>query len=137
MAGAEFASRERGGASSLQVWWPAAVGTARVCRVGSGRAVLRVHECVFLVSARSSSGPWEVCHASHKGAAEALKISCTGAACAAWASVSVWMVGCSCAPSASARIWWMAKTGHSFGAVGVSAVRLCWGMASSCCRPSR
>ena len=60
----------------------------------------------------------------------ALRISCTRAACAAWASVSVRMAGCSCPPIASARIWWIAKTGHRSVAVGVSAVRSCWGMAS-------
>ena len=65
----------------------------------------------------------------------ALKISCTRAACAAQASVSVRMAGCSCPPSASARIWWIAKTGHRLGSVGVSAVGS--GMASICCRPSR
>ena len=65
----------------------------------------------------------------------ALKISCTRAACAARASVSVRMAGCSCPPSASARIWWIAKTGHRLGSVGVSAVGS--GMASICCRPSR
>ena len=42
----------------------------------------------------------------------ALKMSCTRAACAAWASVSVRMAGCSCSPSAGARIWSIAKTGH-------------------------
>ena len=73
MAGAGFASRVRGGASSLQVRWPAAVGRARVCCVGWGGAVPRVHEGVFLVSARGSSGPWGVSHASHKDAAEGIE----------------------------------------------------------------
>ena len=70
MAGAGFASRVRGGASSLRVRWLAAVRGARVCHVGWGRAVPRVHEGVFPVSARGGSGPWGVPHASHKGAAE-------------------------------------------------------------------
>ena len=65
----------------------------------------------------------------------ALKISCTRAACAAWASVSVRMVGCSCSPSASAQTWWIAKTGHRLVAVGVSAVRS--GMASNAGRSGR
>ena len=46
------------------------VGRARVCRVGSGRAVPRVHEGVFPVSARGSSAPWGAFHVSRKGAAE-------------------------------------------------------------------
>ena len=70
MAGAGFASRVRGGASSLQVRWPAAVGRACVCRVGWGGAVPLVHEGVFPVLARGGSRPWGVSHASHKGAAE-------------------------------------------------------------------
>ena len=70
MAGAGFASRVRGSASSLQVRWPAAVGRARVCRVGWGGAVPRVHEGVFPVSAHGASVPWGISHASHKGAAE-------------------------------------------------------------------
>ena len=40
-----------------------------------------------------------------KALRRALKNSCTRAACAARASVSVRMAGCSCPPSASARIW--------------------------------
>ena len=67
----------------------------------------------------------------------ALRISCTRAACAACAFVSVRMLGCSCSPSASARIWWITKKGHRLGAVGVSAVRSRWGMAPGCCSPSR
>ena len=38
---------------------------------------------------------------------------------------------------ASARIWWIAKMEHRLVAVGLSALRSRWGMASSCCRPSR
>ena len=64
-------------------------------------------------------------------------MSCTRAACAAWASVSVRMAGCSCSPIASSRIWWIAKTGHRLVAVGVSAIRSRLRMAFSCCRPSR
>ena len=67
----------------------------------------------------------------------ALRIWCTRAACAAWASVSVRMVGSSCPPSASARIWWILKTGHRLPVAGISVIRWCWGMASSCYRPSR
>ena len=70
MASAGFASRVRGGAPSLQVRWPAAVGRARVCPSGWGGAVPRVHEGVFPVSARGGSGPLGVSHASHKDAAE-------------------------------------------------------------------
>ena len=60
----------RGGVSSLQVRWPAAVGKARLCRVGWGGAVPRSHEGVFPVSARGGPKPWGVSHASHKGTAE-------------------------------------------------------------------
>ena len=70
MAGAGFALRVRGGASSLQVRWPAAVGRGHVCRDRWGGAVLRVHEGVFLVLVRGGSGPLGVSHALHKGAAE-------------------------------------------------------------------
>ena len=70
MAGAGIASPVRGGASSLQVGWRPGVGRARVCRVGWGGSVPRVHEGVFLVLARGSSGPWGVSRALHKGAAE-------------------------------------------------------------------
>ena len=59
------------------------------------------------------------------------------AARAAWAFVSVRIMGYSCSPNASAGISWIAKTGHRLGAVGVSAIRSRWGMASSCCRASR
>ena len=47
------------------------------------------------------------------------------------------MVGSICPPSAGARMWWIAKTGHRFPVAGVSVIRSCWGMASSCCQPSR
>ena len=44
----------------------------------------------------------------------ALNISCTRAACAAWATVSVRMAGCSCSPSASAWIWRIAVLDNAF-----------------------
>ena len=66
----------------------------------------------------------------------ALRMSCTRAACAAWASVQVRIPGCSCPPIATARIGWFAKTGHTLVAPGVSAIRSRWEMASSCYRPS-
>ena len=106
MAVAGLASRVCGCASLLQVMWPAAAQGPRGLPMRRTRALRR-----------------------------ALEISCTRAACAAWASVSVQMAGCSCSPSASARILWIAKTGHRLGAVGVSTVRS--GMASNCCWPSR
>ena len=106
MAAAGLVSRVCGCASSLQVLWPAA-----------------------------AQGPGGLPTRRTRALRRALKISCTRAGCAAWASVSVRMAGCSCSPSASARIWWIAKTGHRLGAVGVSAVGS--GLASNCCRPSR
>ena len=105
MAGAGLVWRVCG-ASSLQVLWPAA-----------------------------AQGPGGLPTRRTRALRGALKISCTRAACAAWASVSVRMAGSSCSPSASAWIWWIAKTGDRLGAVGVSAVRS--GMASNCCWPSR
>ena len=79
MAGAGLASRVCGGASSMQVLWSAA-----------------------------PQGPGGFPTRRTRKLRRALKISCTRAACAAWASVSVRMAGCSCSPSASARIWWIA-----------------------------
>ena len=76
MAGAGLVPRVCGCASSLQVLWPAA-----------------------------AQGPWGLPTRSTRALRRALKISCTRAACAAWASVSLRMAGCSCLPSASARIW--------------------------------
>ena len=67
----------------------------------------------------------------------ALNVSCTRAACVARASVSVRMVGTSCLPSASARFWRIAKTGVRFPVAGLSVVRSCCKMASSCRRLSR
>ena len=101
---------------------------------GRSRVFMRVY-CRFWPAA--AQGPGGFPKRRTRALWRALTISCTRAACAAWASASVWMVGRSCLPSASARIWWIAKTGHRSGAVGASAVRSRWGMASSCCRPSR
>ena len=106
MAGAGLVSRGCGCALSLQVLWPAA-----------------------------AQGPGGLPTRCTRALRRALKISCTIAGCAAGASVSVRMAGCSCSPSARARIWWIAKTGHGFGAVGVSAVRS--GTAPNCCQLSR
>ena len=78
MAGAGLVLRVCGGASLLQVMWPAV-----------------------------AQGPGGFPTRRRRGLRRALKISCTRAACAAWASVSVRMAGCSCSPSASARIWWI------------------------------
>ena len=86
MAGAGLVSCACGRAFSLQVLWLA---------VGQGPGELPTHRTRAL--------------------RRALKISCTTAACAAWASVSVRMAGCSCSPSASARIWCIAKTGAQVG----------------------
>ena len=79
-------------------------------------------------------GPWGFRTRRTRALRRSLRISCTRAACAARASVSMRMAGCSCPPIASARIWSIGKMGHRLVAVGVSAVRSCWGMASSCCR---
>ena len=106
MAGAGLVPRVCGSASSLQVLLPAA-----------------------------AQGPGGLPTRCTRALRRALKISCTRAACAAWASVSVRMAGCICSPSASALIWWIAMTGHRLGAVRVSAVRS--GMAFNCCQPSR
>ena len=106
MAAAGLVSRVRSCVSSLQVLWPAA-----------------------------AQGPGALPTRRTRALRRELKILCTRAACAAWASVSVRMACCSCSPSASARIWWIAKTGHRLGTVGVSSV--CSGMASNCCRLSR
>ena len=132
--------------------WPrACVAVHRHCR-SSGRLRWAGHACAASGGAGRSRIFMRVCSWCRPAVAQgpggfptrrtralrrALKISCTRAACAAWASVSVWMVGCSSLPGASAPIWWIAQPGHRLGAVGVSAVRSRWGMASSCCRPSR
>ena len=76
MAGAGLASRVCGCASSLQVLGPDAAQGPGGRPTRRPRALRRV-----------------------------LKISCTRAACAARASVSVQMAGCRRSPSASARIW--------------------------------
>ena len=75
MAGAGLASRVCGCASSLQVLWRGA-----------------------------AQGPGGFPTRRTRVLRRALKISCTRAACAAWASVSVRMAGCSRSPSPSARI---------------------------------
>ena len=106
MAGAGLVPRVCGCASPLQAPWPAV-----------------------------AQGPGGLPTRRTRALRRALKIVCTRAACAAWASVSVRMAGCSCSPSASARICWIAKTEHRLVAVGVSAVRS--GMAPNCRRPSR
>ena len=142
MTGAGFALRVRSGVSSLHCSCPAAGGRARVCRVGWGGAIPTVLPRVFMrecsrfrLAVVQGSGGFPTRRT--RALPRALRISCTRAACATWASVSVRIAGCICSHSASARIWWIAKTGHRLVAVGVSAVRSCWGMASSCCRPSR
>ena len=76
MAGSGLASRVCSCASSLQVLWPVA-----------------------------AQGPGGFPTRRIKVLRRALKISCTRAACAALASVSVRMADCSWSPSASARIW--------------------------------
>ena len=139
MAGAGFTPRVRGGASSLQVPWPAAVGRARVCHVRWGGAVPHVHEGAFPVSARGGSGFWGVSHASYKGAAEGTEdLVHKGRACRLGLRLSVddglQLLTQRQRPDVVDR-----EDGAraKLGAVGVSAVRLRWGMASSCCRPSR
>ena len=86
-------SRVRRAVSSLRV---AGVGLVpRACGRASSLQVL------WLVAGQGPGG----LPARRTGALRrALKISCTRAACAAHASVSVRMAGCSCPPSASARI---------------------------------
>ena len=113
-----------------------------MCRVPWGRAVPMVSPRVFMMVCSwfrlaVAQGPGGFPMRRTRALRRALGISCTRAACAALASVSVRMAGCSCLLSASARILWIAKTGHRLAEVGVSTVRSRWGMASSCCRPSR
>ena len=116
-------------------WVRSAVSSLRVAGVGLVPcACVRASSLQVLWSA-AGQGPGGLPTRRTRALQRALKISCTIAACAAQASVSVRMAGCSCPPSASARIWWIAKTGHRLGSVGVSAVGS--GMASICCRPSR
>ena len=92
MAGVGFAPRVRGGALSLHCWWPAAVGRARVCRVGWGGAVPTLLPRVFMrVCSRFrltvAQGPGRFPTRRTRALRRALRISCTMAACAAWASV--------------------------------------------------
>ena len=91
-----------------RLWW-----TGQGCAVSGGagwsRVFMRVCSPFWLASAQ---GPEGSPTRSTRALRRALRISCTRAARAARASVSVPMVGCSCSPSASARIWWIAKTGH-------------------------
>ena len=125
------------GALSLQCRWPAVVGRARVCPVGWGGAVRCVHEAVFPVSARGGSGPWEVLHARQQGAAEGTEdFVHKGRVCRLGLRLSADGALQLLAQRQRPDLW-IAKTGHRSGAVGVSAVRSRWGMASSCCRPSR
>ena len=116
-----------------RLWW---AGHACAASAGAGRSRVFMRVCSWF-RLTVAQGPGGFTTRRMRALRRALRISCTRAACAAWAFVSVRMVGCSCSPSTSARIWWIAKTGHRLGAVGVSAVCSRWGMASSCCRPSR
>ena len=92
---------------------------------------------MFPVSARGGLGPTGVSHASHKGAAEGTedlvhkgRVRCLGLRLSVDGGLQLLaqrqrpdLVDC--------------EDGAQVGAVGVSAVCLRWGMASSCCRPSR
>ena len=113
----------------------AAVLSPPLRMVGAG-LVSRVCGCVSplqVLLLAAAQGPGGLPTRRTRALRRALRMSCTRAACATWASVSVQMAGCSCSPSASARIWCIAKTGHRLGAVGVSAIRS--GMASNCLPP--
>ena len=97
----------------------------------------RVPEGVLQFSARGGSGPPGVSHAPHEGAAEGTEdlvdkgcLRCLGFRLSADGGLQL-------LAHRSAWIWWIAKTGHMLVTVGVSTVRSRWGMASSCCRPSR
>ena len=96
MASAGLASRVCGCASSLQVLWPGAAQGLGGFPTHRTRALQR-----------------------------ALKISCTRAACAARASVSVRMVGCSRSPSASARIWQIAVLDNTHVVIGPAVGPAC------------
>ena len=104
MAGAGLASRVCGGASLLQALWPAA-----------------------------AQGPGGFPTRRTRALRRALKISCTRAACAAWASVLVRMAGCSCSPSANARIWWIAVFDNIPVVIGPAVGPVC--LAGPCARP--
>ena len=120
----------RGGASSLQCRWPAVVGRAGVCRVRWGGAVPRVHEGVFPVSARGGSGPKGVLHAPHEGAAKGTDdFVHKGRVCRLGLRLS--------ADGGLQLLPQRQRPDLVDRAVGVSAVRARWGMASRCCRPSR
>ena len=113
-----------------------------MCRVGRGGAVLTVLLRVFmrlfsLFQLSVVQGPGGFPMRRTRALRRALRISCTRAACAAWASVSVGMAGCICQLFTCAWILWIAKTGHRLVVHGVSASRSRWGMASSCCPLSR
>ena len=96
MAGAGLASRVCRFASSLQVLWLAA-----------------------------AQGPGGFPTRHTRALRRALKISCTRAACAAWASVSVPMAGCSRSPSASARIWRIAVLNNAPLVIGPAVGPAC------------
>ena len=104
MAGAGLASRVSGCASSLQVLW-------------SGAA----------------QGPGGLPTRRTRALRRAQKISCTRAACAAQASVSVRMAGCGRSPSAGARIWRIAVFVNIFVVIGPAVGPAC--LASPFARP--
>ena len=99
---------------------------------GRSRVFMRVCSRIQPAAAQDPGGFLRRCT---RALQRALKISCTRTACAAWASVSVWMVGCSCSPSTSAQIWWIAKTGHRLGAVKKVPTRTGPRCAPSACNP--
>ena len=102
-------------------------------RGGTDGAALRLHGGVFPVSACGWLGPCGIHETSHEGAEDLVHkgcVSCLGFCLGADGAHC-------CLPSASGQIWWITKTGNSFPVGGVSVVRSWWGMASSCCRPSR
>ena len=96
MTGAGLASRVCGCALSLQVLWPGAA---------------------------QGPGGFPTCRT--RALRRAPKISCTRAACAAWASVLVRMAGCSRSPSAIAQIWQIAVLDNTPVVIGPAVGPAC------------
>ena len=89
---------------------PAAVVSSPPLRMAGAGLALRVCGCGSLLQVLwpgAAQGPGGFPTRCTRALRRALKISCTRAACAAWASVPVQMAGCSRSPSASTRIWWI------------------------------
>ena len=104
---------------------------------GPDGVALPVRRGVFPVSAPVGLGPWGVPQTSHEGSVEGTEnlvhkgcVRCSGFRLSADGGQQL-------SAQRHARIWWIAKTRHRFPVAGVSAARSCWGLASSCCPPSR